>query len=195
LFDAHLDPSEANERVLSEALESALARPLAASRGATSWFLKPRYDPHRSAVDVRWTALLTPTLDLLRARYEVGGLRLTLTESRNMLVLSVAKGLSAARAAELFARVFDSESAELGRSWRFELDPVTASDTAQRRWLRSVGAPAFGELHSRDERAELVLEAERSAFVVHKRSPQRIGLPPAASWFSEAARAALRAAR
>lgn len=179
-------------------LSTLVHEPFVQSKAISGFFYKPEFNPHRQDDEVQWSVHAAPGrgVDLLRARYEVQDLEVTVLEGRTFVLLQVwprdvANAFMHGRKAHVTALLGRLvELSTWSHTWTIRL-PDGVDDLARTFVVSNEGAPAVSDLHDHNDRMELLIEGQRTGFLFYKRIGQREDFEPADTWFSPAARSAL----
>lgn len=185
--------------VPADAFPDLLFRPLLESKGVLGFFLKKEVDPYRDAQGVHWKAHAADPggLDLLKSgEYEAAGLRLTITESRNVVIVEAARAgetLATAKSKRAYVdglvqAVVQTDSED--QHWEFQL-PGEIETAWEGRLISNKGASPLKDLESRHDRADILLLNGSVYFVFYKKIAQLENFLPDDQWFSPETRAAI----
>ena len=166
-----------------------------ASKGALGAFLEPSVNPHKEAEDVQSKVYAAEPggIDLLRYDYQAGGKCFMIYEGINFVVARIGpdEGLSQVFSRQDVASLIDEvvRLEAYHHTWEFEIPEKASGEPIL---ISTRGAPPVGEIASRDDRADLVIDKDYAYFVFCKKVAQLEDFRPDDSWFSSTARTAIR---
>jgi hypothetical protein len=178
-----------------------LTLPFHQSRAGIGSFLRPSVDPYRGAQGVQWKAHAGNPggIDLLRCEYDADGLRLTLTESNNFLLVRAMKQgeeFSTARDRRQYLQEIVREAVNcdaFDHRWSFKIPGDVGAERATQLIPNAGSPPLVSAIQTRHDRADILIHEGKVYLVFYKKIAQLEDFLPPDQWFSAEARAAIRA--